>query len=177
MRSLIVLPLVAAIAVSGCKKEPAGPKTVDQVKQEVAQMVKPRPGLYSSSVKMINFEVPGMPPAQAERLKGMFSQTAQARQFCLTPAESEKGYREMTRKLAQGNCTYDKFEAAGGTLDAQLTCQTAKGMTAVIAMKGTMTPEGSQMHMKMDQSMAAMPGKGVKMEMDVSSTRVGDCAG
>lgn len=174
MRTIIILPL-AALALAGCKSEPAGPKSEDQVKAEVAQMVKPRPGLYSSSVKMINFAVPGMPPAQAERLKGMFSQTAQARQFCLTPAESEKGYREMTKKLAQGNCTYDRFEARGGTLDAKLTCQAAKGMTAVIEMRGTMTPEGSQMHMKMDQSMAAMPGKGVKMEMEVSSTRVGDC--
>ncbi len=175
MRTIIILPLLAAVTLAGCKNEPAGPKSEDQVKAEVAQMVKPRPGLYSSSVKMINFEVPGMPPAQAERLKGMFSQTAQARQFCLTPEESEKGYREMTKKLAQGNCTYDRFEAQGGTLDAKLTCQTAKGMSAVIEMQGTMTPEGSQMHMKMDQSMAAMPGKGVKMEMEVSSTRVGDC--
>ena len=176
MRTVIVLPL-AVLALAGCKSEPAGPKSQEQVKQEVAQMVKPRPGLYRSTVKMVNFEVPGMPPAQAERLKGMFSGTGQNRDFCLTQAEADKGYREMTSKLAQGNCTYDKFEAEGGDLDAKLTCQTAKGMTAIIEMKGTMTPEGSQMHMKMDQTMAAMPGKGIKMEMDVASARVGDCAG
>lgn len=174
MRIALILPL-AVLALTACKQEPAGPKTAEQVKETVAQMVKPRPGLYRSSVKMIDFQVPGMPPAEAERLKGMFSSTAQARDFCLTPEQADKGYREMTSKLAQGNCTYDKFEAEGGNLDAKLTCQTAKGMTATIAMNGTMTPEGSQIHMKMDQTMAAMPGKGIKMEMDATSTRVGDC--
>ena len=166
----------AALALGGC--DSSGPKSEEQVKAEVAEMVKPRPGQYQTTVKVLNFEIPGVPKEQAEQFKAMFSGAGQASGFCLTKAESEAGYKDFTKKLAQGDCTYDRFEASGGTLDAKLTCKTGKDMTAVIEMTGKMTAESSDMHMKMEQTGAGpLAAKGaVKMDMEMSSKRVGDCA-
>ncbi len=174
MRAIFGMPLAAALLVCGCNN--AGkPKSEDEVKDTIAQMDKPRPGQYRSTAKLISFEVPGMPPAQAERLKDMFS-ASQGRDFCLTQADADKGFGEMTKRLAQGNCNYDRFSADGGTLDAHLTCQTGKGMSAVIAMKGTINSEGSHMTMQVDQKSSALPGGGMKMVADVASVRTGDCS-
>lgn len=169
----IAVPLVAALALGACSKEPAGPKTAEQVKSEVAQMVKPQPGQYQVTIKTIDFQIPGIPPEQSAKFKEMFANSGQSKAFCMTQAESDKGYKDFTKKLAQGDCTYDRFEANGGTLDAKLTCQTGKGMTAVIEMKGTMATDGSQMKMKMEQS--GGPKGPIKMEMDMVSKRIGDC--
>ena len=179
IRTTVAVAFLAAsaLALGACGK--SGPKSEEQVKAEVAGMVKPRPGRYETTVKVLNFEIPGMPKEQSERFKGMFAGSGQSNGFCLTKEESEKGYKDFTKKLAQGNCTYDRFDASGGTLDARLTCQTGKGMTAVIEMSGKMTEESSDMHMKMEQTGAGpLAAKGlVKMEMEMSSKRVGDCAG
>jgi len=166
-------PLLAALAFAGCKDEP---KTADEVKERMAQMPKPKPGLYRSTSKIVSFEMPGMPPEQQEQLKQVFSQS-QGRDFCLTKADADKGYEEMTKKLAEGNCSYDKFEANGGSLDARLSCTTGENMKAVIGMKGTMNPEGSQMTMTIEQSSPQLAGKTMKMVADVSSVRTGDCPG
>lgn len=172
MRSIIVLPLMAALALAACGRDDK-PKSEEEVQDAMANMVKPRPGLYRSTAKIVSFEVPGMPAAQAERLKEVFSQ--QGRDFCLTKAEADKGYREMTRKLAEGNCAYDRFDARSGKLDAKLTCQTGKDMKATIEMKGTISAEGSQMRMNVVQ--AAPNDTSVKMEVDIASQRTGDCPG
>ncbi len=174
MRLTAVLPIFAILALGACNTADK-PKSEDEVKDEMARMVKPRPGQYHSTSKLVSFEVPGMPAAQAERLKGMFS-TAQGRDFCLTPAEADKGYEEMTKKLAQGNCAYDRFSVDDGALDAQLTCQTGKDMKAVVSMKGTVTAEGSQMTVSINQSAPGMPAGGVKMVAEVGSQRSGNCS-
>lgn len=170
---ILAAPLVAALALSACKDEP---KTENQVKQEIAQMPKPKPGLYRSTSKLVSFDVPGMPKEQQDQFRQVFSQQT-GRDFCLTKAEADKGYEEMTKKLAEGNCTYDKFEASGSTLDAKLSCATGKDMKADVAMKGTMSTESSQMTMTIAQSSPQLPGKSMTITAEISSTRVGDCPG
>lgn len=166
-------PLVAALALTGCKDEP---KTADQVKQEMAAMPKPKPGLYRSTSKLISLEMPGMPQAQQDQLKQVFSQ-AQGRDFCLTKAEADKGYEEMTKKLAEGKCSYDKFEANGSNLDAKMSCETGKDMKATVAMKGDISAEGSKMTMTIEQSAPQLAGKTMKITAEVASVRTGDCPG
>jgi major membrane immunogen (membrane-anchored lipoprotein) len=175
MRSIVALPLAAAVLLTACDSGDE-PKSVEEVKQEMAGMVKPRPGLYRSTSKVVSFEVPGMPAAQAERMKQMFSTTEKGTEFCLTPQEADKGFEEMTKKLAEGNCTYDRFETEGDRLDAKLTCETGEKMKATIEMKGTMGAEGSQMTMSVNQTPPGVPkGGAVKMVAEVASRRVGDC--
>lgn len=177
LRSISIKPLCAAlvvtVALAGCDMADK-PKSEDEVRDELSRMVKPQAGLYRSTSKLVSFDVPGMPPAQAERLKQMFS-TQQAREFCLTKAQAEKGYEEMTKQLAQGNCKADRFTADGNTLDAKLTCETGKEMKATIEMNGTISEQGSQMKMTVNQN--APGGRSINMVAEVASQRVGDCPG
>ena len=175
----IALSLITVVALAGCKQA-AAPKSAEEVKQAVAQLDKPLPGLYRSTMKLAEFSVPGMSSAQSERMRTMFD-SAQSHDFCLTAADAAKGYEEMTKRLAQGQCTYDRFEASGGNIDAAMTCHALRGSTSKVAMKGTLNPEGSQVHMTVEQSLpglgaAAQVGLGgMKMVADVTSNRVGDC--
>ena len=176
MRSIIILPLAAAALLSACDSGNA-PKSQEEVSQEMANLERPTPGLYKSSSRIVSFEVPGMPPAQAEKMKGMFATSDADREFCLTKAEAEKGFEEMTRKLAEGNCTYDRFKVSGGNLDAKLTCETGKDMKSLIEMKGTMSSEGSKMTMAVNQSVPGGTDGSVKIVAEVASQRIGDCPG
>lgn len=176
MRSIIVLPLAATAILTACNSADK-PKSPEEVKQEVAKVERPRPGLYRTTSKIVSFEVPGMPPAQAERMKAMFTTTGESREYCLTKEEAEKGWEAATKKLADGNCKYDRFNAGSGSLDAKLTCQTGQGMKSTIEMNGTMTSTGSQMKMSVAQVAPQMPGGngGIRMVAEVSSQRIGDC--
>jgi hypothetical protein len=178
-RSMLILPLVAALAVTGCKKEAAGPKSMDEVKAEAAKLPKPQPGLYRSTSRLTTFEAPGLPSQMAERIKAMFTTQSVGKEFCLTAKEAEKGYEESVKKMAgQGNCVFDRYETDGSKLDAQLTCTTekdGKGGKGVFGMKGNMMPTGSMMTVSIDQSNPQMPDKSMHMVAEVKSERVGDC--
>lgn len=174
MRLLLAVPLVAALALAGCGSADKA-KTPEQVQSEAAKLEGPKPGLYRSTSKLLSFDIPGMPPAQAEKFKQMFSSTSQAHDYCLTPKDAEGGMEAAAKKMAEGNCKYERFNATGNALDAKMTCQTGQGMTAAIEMKGTMDPESSHMTMAINQSMPGQQGGAVKMVAEVSSQRVGDC--
>jgi hypothetical protein len=177
MRSILLLPLAAAAFLTACDSADK-PKSPDEVKQEMARIDRPTPGLYRTTSKVVDFQVPGMEPAQAEKMKAMFSTTSEGREYCLTKEEADKGWEEATKKLAEGNCKYERFDASNGKMDAKLSCETGQGMKSTIEMKGTMTSEGSQMTMSVDQSAPGLPGRGnIKMVAEVASERVGDCPG
>jgi hypothetical protein len=170
--------LAAALALCGCNQQPATPQAQASAKAALAEAIAPRPGLYRATVRVTKFEIPGMPAAQAERMKGMFSGTGNTRENCVTPAMVAHGYREMVKQNAQGRCTFDRYSENGGRIDGKLTCQTARGASATVEIAGTATAEGSTLHMKMEQ--APPPGappamRGVRMEMEVASQRIGDC--
>jgi hypothetical protein len=176
MRLIVILPLAAIAILAACNSADK-PKSPEEVKQEMARMERPEPGLYRTDLRIISFEVPGMPPAQAERMKAIFTSTGKAREYCLTKAEADKGWEVATKKLAEGNCKYDRFNAGNGSLDARLTCQTGRDMTSTIEMNGTMTSTGSQMKMTIVQAAPQLSGGngGIRMVAETSSQRVGDC--
>lgn len=176
MRLTIAVPLLTALALAGCSKEPDSPKTPEQVKVEAQQLTKPEPGQYRSTVKVTNFSIPGMPAAQAERMKGLFSASGKSTEFCLSPADANKGFEEFSKRMAQGNCSYDRFSATAGTLDAKLTCQTGRGMTGTYQMHGSFSATGSQIAMKVNQSTPGMTVAGMVMEAEVTNQRIGDCS-
>lgn len=173
--------VLAALLVSACGSEkPAQPPTPDSIKAEMAEAVKPRPGLYRTTMRVTKFEIPGMPPAQAAKMQGMFSAAGQNSERCLTQAEADKGFEDFTKRLAQGDCTAQRFAVNGGNIDASFACRTGQGANATFAMTGQATAEGSNLTMKMEaKAPAGAPGGlgSMRMEMNVSSTRVGDCQG
>lgn len=172
------LVVLALLAVTGCKKEaaPTGPKSMAEAAAESAGLPRPLPGLYRSTVELVSMEAPGLPPQMVDQMKRSVAARSSGSEFCLTAAEAEKGYEERVKKLAgRPECSFDHYNAAAGTLDAQLTCKGEQGMKSVMTMKGAMTPQGSDVTMTMDQSGSQLPGGGMKMTMHVKSERVGEC--
>lgn len=177
MRPLLaVSPLLIALGLAACNKSSDTPKTAEEVKAEVAKAEKPEPGKYRTTIKITDFSIPGMPADRAEQMKGMFGQTGKTIEYCLTKADADKGFEEVNKRAAQGDCSYDRFSASGGKIDAKMTCKTGQGMTMAYEMQGTFSSTASQLSMKSDTAMAGMPGKGMHMEATVTNERIGDCS-
>lgn len=178
MRPIIAMPLLAAFALAACGSEKSAdqPKTLEEVKQEAAKIEGPKPGQYRSSVKMLEFDIPGLPPQAADQMKQMMSgQKSQTHEYCLTEADTKGGYEEMVKKGQQGNCTFDRFEATSSTIDAVMTCKMEQGMVSNVTMKGTTRHDGMTMDMDMVQNDANIPGGKMHMKMQMVSQRLGDC--
>ena len=182
MRRPIMLSLVVAtLALGACSKQgdsAGGGKSPEQVGKEAEAAgvpMRPQPGKYRATVKILDVSFPGMNPQMASRMKGMFGASGHSTEFCLTPEQANKGYEEMTKRAAEGNCTYDSFKADAGQLDASMTCQTAKGMTTKATMSGAFTPTGSSLKMTSETSGASLPGGGMHLQAEVVNERIGDC--
>jgi hypothetical protein len=175
MHRPITFAAIAVFALAGCKKADDQPKTAAEVRAAVAQVAKPQPGKYRTTMTIAKIEFPGMPPQMADRMREMFAKTGQSHEFCLTKADADKGFEEFNKRTAQGACKYDRFSMAEGKFDAKMSCQTGKGMSATYEMSGEFSATGSHVMMKGDQTAPGMPGGGMHMEAEVASERIGDC--
>lgn len=184
MRRIATMSLIVASTVALAACGSSGPKSEAQVKQEISKIERPQPGLYNQTMKVTKFEIPGMGAKELEFLKNQMAGAAQTQSFCVTKEESEEGFKRMTKEFAKGKCTYDRFDATGGRLDAKMTCETGQGMSSTLEISGTTTSEGSNMVIKMQHnagkpggSQAMGPGMmgNANIEMEVSNSRIGDC--
>lgn len=184
MRNIATATLVLSLlALGGCNQQPSGtvsaegksPAEVQQQAGAAGIPQHPEPGQYRTTIKITDVSFPGMSAQMAGQMKRMFGASGQSAEFCLTPEKARAGFQEFTNHAAEGNCAYDSFRADGGTLDAQMTCQTAKGMTTKAALHGTFSPTGSELKMTTDTSGAGLPGGGMHMQADVVNQRIGDC--
>ena len=181
MRLVLAAAPFAALLLAGCGDEPGEPKTADEVIEASKGLTKPKPGQYVSSAELIDLSIPGLPKEQAEQMKSMMAGAAgEETTYCLTPAEADKGFEDAVRKMGEGgtdgmNCEFNRFDVSGEDLDAQLACKGPAGMTATMAMDGTMAAESSTMHMVMTQKASQIPGGEMRFEMKMKSRRVGEC--
>jgi hypothetical protein len=177
MRALATVAVLALapLALAGCHKADKGPKTLEQAKEEARQLQRPEPGLYQQTTKITKFEVPGAPPQMAEQIKAMMQGQGQQATFCLTKEDSEKGFEGMFKQVAQGECSYDRFDATSGTIDAVMTCKTGTGGTAHLAINGKVSKSGSAVKVNVEQSGEKSAAGNAQIAMEVSSKRLGDC--
>lgn len=176
--ALIVVPL----ALAGCSQhKPAEPAASGGASGAAAigggGLPHPQPGLYRSTVKLVAMDAPGLPPGVADQMKAAMARRSEGQTYCLKPEEAERGYESRIRQLAgRPGCAVDHFSAAGGKLDAGLTCTGTQGVKAVIGMQGAMSPTLSDVTMSVRQSGGPVPGGSMTMTMQVRSERVGDCS-
>lgn len=169
--ALLALPL----ALSACDKADKSPKTMDEAKQEAAQLDRPKPGLYKQAMTITKFEIPGAPPEVAQQIQTAM-QKAQEHEFCMTKEMADQGFRDMFDKIGKdGECTYDRFDVSGGKIDAALKCQNAAEGTGLITIAGKVSAEGSDVNVAVEQQGGHAPMKNTKIAMHVVSQRVGDC--
>ena len=176
MRFVIPLSLVLALgALAACDSADKGPKSLDQAKAEAKRLERPEPGLYQQTMKFTRFEVPGAPKEVVEQIKGMMQGAGQSTKYCLTKEDSDKGFEEMFKKVGEGDCNYERFDASASTIDAILVCTNPQGGTARLAMNGTVSKTGSAVKVDVQQKDDKTPMGNANIAMEVSSKRVGDC--
>jgi len=181
MHRTLTVTAIAAFALSGCGDQAATPKTADEVIAEAGELEQPQPGQYETKVELLAFEVPGLPPEQAEKMKSMMGGiSGKSSSYCLTPEEAKKGFEESVRKMSQGqgglDCKFVEFEVDGGTLAAEMTCAGPQGLTSTMTLAGSATSNSTSMTMDVRQKAAMIPGGEMRMKMKMDSKRVGDCA-
>lgn len=136
--------------------------------QAIDESMKPQPGSYESQITLIDADIPGMPKQMLGVIKKRMGRT---QTICLTPEEVEEGYKEAIARTQDGECTYERFSATGGTIDAVMTCQSPTG-PMTMTMKGTGTTTNSDVTMNVVGNMGTGEGS---MTMRVVQKRIGDC--
>ena len=172
--------LLSVLALAGCGKKSDQPKTAEEVIAEAGELAQPEPGQYETKVKLLEFSVPGIPAAQADRLKAAMGNVGnQSSSYCLTPEEAKKGFEESIRKMGQDqggmNCKFTTFDVDNGKIDAEMTCDGQQGMSSEMKLTGTATAQNTSMRMAMTQKAAIIPGGEMRMEMQMDSKRIGEC--
>jgi hypothetical protein len=117
-----------------------------------------------------------MPQAQKDQMRSFMSGSmTQGHSYCLTQEESEAGAKDMATKLANGDCTFNDFQAGGNSLYADMTCKGENGEEGNVKLAGTMSRESSDMTMTMNQNSPQLPGGSMNIKMHMVSERTGDC--
>lgn len=95
-----------------------------------------KPGQWETSNVITAIDMPGDPGGVA---KSMVGKTTVVKS-CITAAQAASG-PESLFKATGGKCRYDRFNLAGGRVDAAMSCGPV-GMSST--MSGTMTPTSYQ---------------------------------
>jgi Protein of unknown function (DUF3617) len=170
-----LLMVLTLVGLAACDSADKGPKSLDQAKAEAKRLERPEPGYYQQSMKFTKFEVPGAPKEVVDQIKGMMQGAGESTNYCLTKEDSEKGFEEMFKKVGEGDCKYERFDASASTIDAILVCTNPKGGTARLAMNGTVSKTGSAVKVDVQQKDDKTPMGNANIAMEVSSKRIGDC--
>ena len=175
-RSFATLAAASAVfALAACDSADKGPKTLEEAKEEAAQMERPEPGQYKQMTKITRFDVPGAPKAMVEQIRKMMEGQNNDLTYCLTKAESEKGFEEMFKKGRDGSCKYDRFDASENTIDAIMVCQTGEGGSARMTLNGTVGGTGSKVNVNVEQKNDKSPMGNATIAMEMETKRIGDC--
>jgi len=184
LRTIALIALPGALMACGSNTPTAedavatsdnGAMSVQEVKAELADAIRPMPGKYESKIEITSIDIPGLPPAQAQQMKSMMGgMMGQVQSYCLTPEEAEKGFEQALKESQKGECAFESFNVSGGKMDGRMRCK-MEGGEGVMDMTGTGTPTSSDTRMNMVMTNKSLPGGRMTMAMHVTSKRIGDC--
>lgn len=100
-----------------------------------------KPGRWETKVEILDIDMPGMPAGMAQQMLKSMQAKPVTVTSCLTPEEAKKPSTAMFTGNKASGCTFRKYDLAGSTLDAVMTCpgKPAGGMT--MTMHGDFTPD------------------------------------
>ena len=175
MRLPFSLALIAVLALPGCNKAPqngasdpaAGAKAL-----AAADSFHMQPGLYRTTVDLKQINVPDLPPQVLAMMKQRMIEKPIT--YCLTPEDAAKGLDAMKERLGKGKCQFDSFNAVGGKLDANFTCDVGGKGSMTVVSHGTYTDTGSISTASVDMTMGGVSK--MHLEQVNTTTRIGDCS-
>ena len=140
-----------------------------------------QPGMWETTTRMTEVEVPGMPPAIAEQMKAQMANQAQTQSQCITPEQAANPAGNMLNQGsdAQG-CNFADSTFAGGRINVRGTCPGPGGQgSATMTWEGTYTATEMTGRITANvQAPAGAAGAGpqeIRMSGTLSSRRTGDC--
>jgi hypothetical protein len=172
--------LLAAAALAACgKSEPevdARNASVGEVAEQVREATGEdnfiRPGKWLSQVSFQEIDAPGMPAEVRNQMRGMMAKRS-SYESCLT-AEEAKRPKEDFFAGTNNQCRYEHFTMGGGKIDAKMRCS-QQGMTQVMELAGSYSPDAYQMTMSTRTQGVPGPAGDMAMKMRVDAKRVGEC--
>ncbi len=180
MRVKFVLPLVAAISLAACGgdayEEVSGDSmSSDEMSDAMDAAAMPEPGQYRSTQELLEFEMPGLSEDMAGMIRSAFAEgAAEESTYCLTAEEAGNAREQMLENMAESDCEVSRFDMAGGTIDAAMSCPTGEGVTGDVALTGTMDSNGADMVMSFSTDVPSMGAASIRMR--VVSERIGECS-
>jgi hypothetical protein len=163
MRVLLLGAATLAAGIVAMNTVPA-----DLSAQVLADEMRPESGKYQASLTLVSLDMPDAPPEIANMMGQMLSREFD---YCLTPEDVEEGYQSVMNRAQQGECSYQRFNASGGSIDAEMTCD-VEGREMNMVMQGSGTPTASDITMTMTGDMGMGQGS---MTMRIVQERVGAC--
>ena len=164
MNKLMTLAaLGVALTTGGCGKS-----------ENSGALVKREAGNWKTDIKLVKFEVPGMP---AEMKAGMaqMMEGASGLDQCLTQAQVDQ--EDIAGELSKGqggaDCNWTKKEVGGGTIDIAGTCK-ANGQEMQMAMAGTMAAKKTDVTITTKGKSPTGDGE-MEMVMQMTSSHTGPC--
>ena len=162
---LTVAAIGALVAVSGCGKS----------ENAASGPVKREAGNWKTDIKLVKFEVPGMPEEMKAGMKQMM-EGASGMDQCFTQEQVDK--EDIAAELAKGpgnggECKWSKKDVSGGKIDVAGTC-TANGQTVDMAMAGTMEAKKTDVTITTKGKMPTGQGE-MEMVLQMTSTHTGPC--
>lgn len=156
--------LGVALATAGCSKT-----------ENAGGTVKREAGNWKTDVKLVKFEVPGMPPEMKDGMAKMM-EGASGMDQCFTQEQVDK--EDIAAELAKGpgnggECKWSKKDVSGGKIDVAGTC-TANGQTVDMAMAGTMEAKKTDVTITTKGKMPTGQGE-MEMVLQMTSTHTGPC--
>lgn len=173
-----LLLATAAFALSGCNKgadadgdgKVSNAEATAEMAADGAMVTKP--GMWEVKMTFADVDAPGAP---AEMLSQIKAQAAKGitMQSCMTKEQAEKPGTDFFGGTPEANCSFDKLDRSGNSINVEMTCKPAGNMVVKSKMDGTFAAETYSMNVV--QSTEGMPGGAVKMTGKVDAKRVGDC--
>jgi len=178
----VLLIAAGTVALGACSKSPrideknATPAEVAQKVHEAGidqDMV--QPGLWLSKVTIEKFDMPGMPPEMAGRMRTMMAEN-QGHDFqtCLSPGDVKQPKEDFFAGK-NSECRYEHFTMGDGKIDALMHCGKEEGATTM-RMAGTYSPDVYQMHMATEMEASDDAVHAMQMQMRIEAHRVGECS-
>lgn len=177
MRTTTILSLATVLLLAGCGDNAADEATtLAEAAEDMADGPQPQPGQYTTSTEILEFSVPGLSEDMQAMMRSAMAEGAQTgSSYCLTEADAATSREDMIRSMTESNCTVERFDMAGGDIDAALSCPAGEGgMTGDVTMTGTMSETGANMEVAFSSQVPEMGQANIRMR--IVSERVGDCS-
>lgn len=176
MRHVVILGMLSAgLALGGCGggSSTSSSTTTTTTTTSVAP-TKRQPGSWSSKIEIVKLEGPDIKPGTREQMQQMLSMMS-GMSVCVTPeaAAAEDVSKNLENSAGSKDCTFDKRNISGDTLEFSGTCQ-RDGKKVRMTASGKNGATAQDITIKVEPLSASGAAEGV-MEMRITSAHQGAC--